>query len=519
MLVMRVLLDTNILISRENNHIVPENIAKLMRLLEKLNYSKHVHPLSIKEIEKDGNEERREVSLSKLKAYSTLDKYPDYSKDADFINKIGAVNNNNDIIDNQLIFCVHKNVVDCLVTEDIGILKKAKKLELDNVSSIDKAVNIFGKNVPNSNITLLSTFIKDKGFNFDLNDKFFDSLKEVYEEFSDWWKKKVTNRDVYAYKNNSGDINALLVPKIENRDEMCDCTPKFTCERILKICLLKVAERARGLKLGELLLRMAIDYAIQNKLDEMYLTLFPQKSDSLITLIERFGFYKYGENPRSEEVYLKKITPDKGLTINPDNILELDKKYYPSFYDGELVNKFIVPIIPEFHKKLFPDHKDYVTQYRQLPLPTLPPPPLQENSEGNSIEKAYICNANTKKIHPGDVVLFYKTNQERCKTNQGRYITSVGIVEEVLCKQKDRHEIMKRIVKRTVFSPNDIKEMLDKNKNKCVLVLLFYHNFNLKNNFSLAEFGWSAPQSITKIEHNKYKRIIEGNIDERFIIN
>ena len=63
---MRILLDTNILIQRENNHIIPENLAELMRLLNGLeNCSLHIHPLTKQEIMKDGYDERKNVNLSK----------------------------------------------------------------------------------------------------------------------------------------------------------------------------------------------------------------------------------------------------------------------------------------------------------------------------------------------------------------------------------------------------------------------------------------------------------------------
>jgi len=50
---MRILLDTNILILRENNHILPEYIVQMMRLVNGISdASLHVHPLSIAEIKK-----------------------------------------------------------------------------------------------------------------------------------------------------------------------------------------------------------------------------------------------------------------------------------------------------------------------------------------------------------------------------------------------------------------------------------------------------------------------------------
>ena len=80
---MRILLDTNILILRENNHAIPENLAQMMQLINGLeNSSICVHNLSIKEIQKDKNVERQKINLSKINSYAPLIDYPDYTNDS-----------------------------------------------------------------------------------------------------------------------------------------------------------------------------------------------------------------------------------------------------------------------------------------------------------------------------------------------------------------------------------------------------------------------------------------------------
>lgn len=506
---MRILLDTNILILRENNHIIPENLAELMQLFAGLSCSLHVHALSIHEIKKDGNKERREVNLSKLNAYDVINEYPVFSDDEDFIQLVGVSKTSNDDIDNNLIYCVKRHVIDYFITEDNGILNKAEALGLNNIVNINEALTLFKKFKPDTNINMLPIFIKDKGFNFDLNDGIFNTLKKEYPEFPDWWDKRVSNRDVYAYKDENETINALLVPKIET-NEPIDCSPTLIRNRILKICLFKVAEHTRGLKLGERLLRMGIDYAIQNKVEEIFLTHFRIENDPLVYLLEEFGFYKYGVNSRGEEVFLKQITKNNEMHIDIKQVEKINKTYYPSFYTGELVKKHFVPIIPAFHKKLFPDYIA-ASSTQQLSLFSVLD---HKNSEGNSIKKAYICNAQTKKLKPGDILLFYRSHEGMC-------VTSVGTVEKVYYDQTNPDEIMKLIAKRTVFSIEDIKKLCD----SPVLVILFNHNFHLINDVTLRklrEDGIISPsgriQSITEISHENYMKIIEGNIDDRFII-
>jgi len=498
---MRILLDTNILILRENYHVIPDSIARLMTLLNGLeNCSIHVHPLSIKEIEKDKNIERQTINSKKILSYAILEDYPNYQTDKNFIELIGLPKEANDIVDNQLLYCVYKNVVDYLITEDQALLNKADLLGLETVVSVNEAIATFEQFYPRTDITLIQSFVKDKAYNFDLNDNIFDSLKAEYEEFPSWWKK-VANRDVYAYKSDEGKINALLIPKIET-NEVIDCTPMLKFERVLKVCLFKVASNARGLKLGERLLKIAFDYAILNNIEDIYLTHFCQEKDYLIYLIEKFGFYKYGENSRGEGIFIKRIRKD--ISDNSTNITYLNKQYYPSFYDNKSISKHIVPIQPNFHDKLFPD---YIPTSKQMSIFRDTP------SEGNSIKKAYICNANTTKIKPNDILLFYRTHDVMS-------ITTLGIVESVHYKQKDPNVIMKLIAKRTVFTFEEILNLCHSD----VLVILFNQNFHLTNDFSYEKLCKNkivgGPiQTITEIKNIDYEKIIAGSIDERFIIH
>ena len=140
---MKILLDTNILIQRENNTIVPSNIAQLIKIIGELNYKTCIHPLSLLEIRKDGNVSRRDVNLSKLSSYPVLESYPNYMEDSEFVSLIPEPTSSNDIIDNQLMYCVYKNLASHLITEDQALLHKAETLGLNTVYSINEALEIF----------------------------------------------------------------------------------------------------------------------------------------------------------------------------------------------------------------------------------------------------------------------------------------------------------------------------------------------------------------------------------------
>ena len=68
----KVLLDTNVIIYRETNRILNENTPDLFKWLDRLHYDKYIHPISIQEISGYADIELRNTILTKLKAYNTL---------------------------------------------------------------------------------------------------------------------------------------------------------------------------------------------------------------------------------------------------------------------------------------------------------------------------------------------------------------------------------------------------------------------------------------------------------------
>jgi predicted nucleic acid-binding protein len=127
---MRILLDTNIIILRENHKVIQEDLQILMRVIQKLDYKILLHPKSIEDINRDSDDYRRKITLSKFKTYNTLEIAPDPNTDLKFLDIIGSPKKDNDIVDNFLLFAVYRNAVNFLITEDLGIHKKARITKL-----------------------------------------------------------------------------------------------------------------------------------------------------------------------------------------------------------------------------------------------------------------------------------------------------------------------------------------------------------------------------------------------------
>ncbi len=180
--------------------------------------------------------------------------------------------------------------------------------------------------------------------------------------------------------------------------------------------------------------------------------------------------------------------------------------YYPNFFDGIKVKKHIVPIKPIYHDRLFtsyPKRQSTINEHMKKFI-----------IEGNTIKKAYLSNASIKKIRSGDILLFYRSEDERA-------IVSLGVVEEIKYNLRNKDKIANLVGKRTVYSFSEIEEI----SRKPTMVILFIHHFHFKkliayNFLEEHRILRGPPQTITEIKHNKYLIIKKkGGIDERFTFN
>ena len=76
---------------------------------------------------------------------------------------------------------------------------------------------------------------------------------------------------------------------IYNQESSSDADEGVVGERSLKLCTFKVAEFARGSRLGELYLRKALWYALNDDFDSVYFTAYT-KQTALIGLCISLGF-------------------------------------------------------------------------------------------------------------------------------------------------------------------------------------------------------------------------------------
>lgn len=497
---MEVLIDTNVFIERESDWRVPEPLQSLERLLRTQGHDILVHKLSKEEIRNYENQERRELAESKIATYADL-RYPKYptSSDEEFLDEIGWPAEFNEQVDTALLFSVYSEQVDILITEDKGIHKKAGSLGIPGkVLTISEAKDYF-EDEP-TEVPSPPSINKVRLGDLDVGDPIFDPLKEDYE-FTDWFEDH-PDRDAYVNRNPDGSLGAVLILKPGEVEKLGD-TRQLRKKDRLKISTLIVAEERWGSKTGELLISISVREAMNHEIDEIYLTHHTLEDDYLVQLISSFGFTKEGENEHGEDIFIKRLTPGLGDDPTPR---ETHVRFYPSYHDGEHISKFLVPVKPVYHSRLF-------TSYQKR-HPKLHEFSGQFHSEGNAIKKAYLSHAKTRQVESNDVLLFYRTKDHKS-------VTSIGVCERIDYGLSNADRIEELVGRRSVFSTHEIEEMAE----SPTTVILFKWHFDLPDPVHYRvlldqEYLSSSIRTTQQIDHDTYEFIRDiGGIDERFTIN
>ena len=115
-------------------------------------------------------------------------------------------------------------------------------------------------------------------------------------------------------------------------------------------------------------------------------------------------------------------------------------------------------------------------------------------SYGNTIRKAYLCNAVITKLEAGSVLLFYRSHDVQ-------HIDAVGVVEETL-RTRDADELARFARKRTVYERKDIEAKTTQGE---ALGILFRYAPVLRDKITLKELVdadvlRAAPQSIQQLK-------------------
>ncbi len=487
---MNILIDTNIFIYFEDFKVLDDSYTNLYQICTKFNHNFFVHPASLEDISKDKDKERKNVSLSKITKYNILQD-PPLPKHDEIKNLELKESSDNDRIDNLILYSLYKNSVNILITQDSGIIKKARQIGIDHrVMYVQQALNTF-KQLHISHAVSYPTMIKKYLYELDIEDEIFNSLKIDYKEFNDWFEIVSQERRecwIHSYPGEQK-IGGILIYKDE-KDPIVTNDNRGLRGRTLKISTFKIAEYTQGLKLGELFIKTVFSHAVKNGYEYVYLTTRGDKQEYLVNLIEDFGFYHYGRcQENRDDVYVKDMRAKENKSNGLSSLI-FHQKFSPSILCNDNIRKFIVPIKPEYHNILFPEIEENKRLFYTHP------------SAGNTIKKAYLSHAKVKNISSGDLLLFYRSHDKKS-------ITTLGIVEKMFVST-ELDEILEEVAKRTVYSYDDIQKMSEKETHIILFRLVgHFEGSFISNKWLIEHTSYKNCQSICSIDDNSFEKILE----------
>lgn len=303
--------------------------------------------------------------------------------------------------------------------------------------------------------------LRHLGFSeININDDFFKSLKEDYDNFETWFQGKVAaHEDAYVQLDESGNLQGFLYIKMEESNIVDDVIPCITADRIIKAGTFKI--NAHGTRMGEQFLKILFDYAVDKDADVCYMTLF-EKHQGLIELIKKFGFIEWGtkgKGDKQEKVFVKRM---HSLT---NNIL----KDYP-FVNFQGGRKFLLSIYPKYHSVMFPE-SILTNESRNI---------IKDISYTNSIQKKYVCSmSGVEGLHKGDLIVIYRTGEFGKAAEYSAVASTVCTVTDVRMQSSfsDFDEFYAFSSKFTVFDRDDLYYWYNRGKAK---VISMVYNFPLK---------------------------------------
>jgi hypothetical protein len=341
---------------------------------------------------------------------------------------------------------------------------------------------------------------KKKFREFDLNDPFFDTLKKDYKEFEAWFRKK-NDEDAFACIKDG--VQGFLYLK-EETGPITDIVPTLDIKKALKIGTFKI--NPHGTKLGERFFKKAFDYALEYDVQAIYLTIF-EKHSTLIDLAIRYGFILYGKKTTksgTEDVYVKYFDRRQDSIVHN----------YPLIKKTG-VKKYLLGIYPMYHSFLFPD-SILRTESTRI---------LDDVSYTNSIHKIYVCRMPVQSLRPGDLIVVYRTKDERGPAEYTAVATSICVVEEVRSRLgfSSFDEFVKYCERYSILSREELKKWFSHSDS---FTIQMTYNIALKNRINrhvLAdEIGLDRNErwGFLPLSDVQFDSIIEkGGVNENIIID
>lgn len=302
----------------------------------------------------------------------------------------------------------------------------------------------------------------------------------------------------------------FLYLKVEDDDEpYYDIQPQFSPMKRLKVGTFKID--STGFRLGERFIKIIFDNAIQQGVQEIYLTIKNDRDDlaALIELLKNWGFVQYGikKSKNGEEfVFTKKLNSydfDKSPRENFPNIL----------YD---CNKYILPIRAEFHTSILPDSKLNTENTDDF---------IEKVPYRYALQKVYISWADTHGAKPRDLVLFYRMGETGSHKQYSSVVTTVGMIAFIQSNFKDYEAFKSACQNRSVFTEEKLRKFWASNHRDNLKVIHFIFVKSLFKRPILKDLWdlkivpiFSGPRPFTRISDSSFDLILKKSKTNVFFI-
>jgi len=329
----------------------------------------------------------------------------------------------------------------------------------------------------------------------DVDDAFFDSLKNDYPGFAEWFEKKAENGCAAYVKRPNGRILAFLYIKDEPE---CEPIGDLPAVPRIKIGTLKIDGSAGNMRHGEGAIGIALWRWATSGMDQIYLTVYP-KHESLIGMMEGFGFRQYGM--KGGEIVLVKDRRNLDLSET--------KHYFPLIRKSGRAK--IIPIEAEYHDRMFPicGVSDVDTFEEGMPV-------------GNGITKMYIANPGNKiDYRINDIAFIYRKSKERPGINSR--LTAYCVIESVVVVKVGGNpritedKFFDLIGNKTVFTDEELRALYARN-NVYIIGMLYSGTLRMDGNLN---YNWlhsnglfdTHPYNIQLSIEDAEKILEEGGVD------
>ncbi|PIT15424.1 acetyltransferase [Snodgrassella alvi] len=333
-----------------------------------------------------------------------------------------------------------------------------------------------------------------------INDPFFDSLKQSYSEFNHWFARKGEEFAYIFIPDGSNQIDGFLYLKSEPK-LIHETTPHLIADgdHWLKVGTFKI--NAHGTKLGERFIKKIFDTAIALNIKDIYVTIF-KEHNQLIQLFEKYGFKIEAEkttNNGTELVLCRRISR---LSTKVNDFL----KDYPVIkfnFEDYAPKPYLLGIKPVWHTRLLPDS---ILKTEKASI-------LQDISPTNSIHKVYLCSMrNVDSLHKGDILFIYRTTDEEGLARYRSVITSICVVEEYrnINTFENIDSFMKYCSPYSIFTEEELRDYWL--RRKFIHIIRFSYNValprrvnrdSLINNAGLLESDYWGFMPLTESQANK----------------